>query len=267
MKVFLEKVVDATRKRVRQGKETAPAHTLEDICARRGPAASLREAISRKPGEDIKIIAEIKRSSPSRGPIRPDLVLEDLLRDYERGGANAVSVLTEPAFFGGSLADMSRAGEITRLPILRKDFIIDPYQLLESKAAGADAVLLIVAILDRFELKVFLEEAGRLGLEALVEVHDEEELATALESDAGVIGINNRNLKTLEVDLKTTLRLAPLVPASKVVVSESGYSKRERVREAMACGIDAILVGEALVMDEEPRLALARLRGDGDVLS
>ncbi len=223
---------------------------------------SFREAISRKKGEGIRVIAEIKRKSPSRGPIRPNLVIEDMVRGYASGGASALSVLTEPVYFGGAMADVVQASSASGLPVLRKDFIIDPYQLLETRAAGASAVLLIAAILDRARLKSLLEEAGRLGLETLVEVHNRKELATVLEMDARVIGINNRDLSTLEVDLETTRRLAPLVPDSKVLVSESGYSQREQVKEAEACGIDAILVGEALVRDENPRLCLSRLRGD-----
>jgi indole-3-glycerol phosphate synthase len=261
--VFLQKVVDATRKRVERSKLTMPPAALEKICAGCGPLASFRESVSRLPGEEIKIIAEVKRRSPSRGPIRPDLILEDLVRAYEEGGACAVSVLTEPEFFGGSLDDISRTVKTADLPILRKDFIIDPYQLLEARAAGACAVLLIAATLDRTGLESMLAEAGRLGLGVLVEVHDEEELAAALEAGVHTLGINNRDLKTLRVDLGSTRRLAPLVPDAVVLVSESGYSQREQVVEAMAWGVHAILVGEALVREEDPRQALARLRGDG----
>jgi indole-3-glycerol phosphate synthase len=260
--MFLERVVVLTAKRVRKSKMELPAPQLERLCANCKTPPSFREAISKKKGEDIKIIAEVKRESPSRGPIRPDLVVEDLVRDYSDGGASALSVLTEPVYFGGIMADVTQARLVSGLPILRKDFIIDPYQLLETKAAGASAVLFIAAILDRARLRSLLEEADRLELEALVEVHDRKELATVLELDARVIGINNRNLSTLEVDLEITRRLAPLVPDSKVLVSESGYSQREQIRETEAYGVDAVLVGEALVRDENPRLSLARLRGD-----
>jgi indole-3-glycerol phosphate synthase len=260
--MFLDEVIGLTKKRIKQGKEMTPTSVLEETCAGLEPAPSLREAISRKPEEALKVIAEVKRHSPSRGPIRPDLILEELVRDYEDGGASAVSVLTEPSFFGGSLADLTRASEVTGLSILRKDFLLDPYQLLESRAAGAAAVLLIVAILDRSQLGKMLEIVRALGMEALVEIHDESELDVALELDAAVIGINNRDLKTLEVDMETTRVLAPMVPEDRVVVSESGYSRREQVEKALACGVDAILVGEMLVRGDSPRLSLARLVGD-----
>jgi indole-3-glycerol phosphate synthase len=261
--MFLEQVVNLTAKRVRESREEIPAAQLEGLCER-GESPSFREAISRQEAEDINIIAEVKRRSPSRGPIRPDLILEDLVGEYVSGGASALSVLTEPVYFGGSMADIARARLTTTLPVLRKDFIIDPYQLLETKAADASAVLLIAAILDRTKLKSLLEEARRLGLEALVEVHNQRELTTALELGADIIGINNRDLSTLEVDLGTTRRLAPLVPGTTVLVSESGYSKREQVLGALQCGVDAILVGEALVTDDNPCLSVAMLRGNGD---
>ena len=260
---FLDRAAARTRQRLERNKEALPEAALAETCARCAPPPPFRTAIARRPGEGIKVIAEVKRSSPSRGPIRPGLVLEDLVEAYERGGASAVSVLTEPEFFGGSLDDIARARAVTGLPILRKDFILDPYQLLEARAAGASAVLLIVALLARSELEKLLAEAQGLGLEALVEVRDEVEIEAALQAGAGVIGINNRDLKTLAVGLETTRKLAPLVPPSRVLVSESGYSRPEQTREALGLGVDAVLVGEALVGCDIPERTLAALKGDG----
>jgi len=259
--MFLKKAAELTAIRVEQSKRSVPAAALREVCGRCAPPPSFRNAVMRGPDEAIKVIAEVKRSSPSRGPINPGLVLEELVGSYERGGACAVSVLTEPEFFGGSLDDIAGARAATGLPILRKDFIVDPYQLLEARAAGASAVLLIAALLGDGELARLLGEAGRLGLEALVEVRDEGELGAALEAGAGVIGINNRDLVTLLVNLDTTRRLAPLVPAAKVLVSESGYSQREQVTGLPALGVDAVLVGEALARHADPGRAIRELRG------
>jgi len=261
--MFLDDVAELTRKRVERDKTLVPTDALWEECALRRSLPSFRDALLRQPGGSIKVIAEVKRSSPSRGPIRPDLVLEDLVGCYERGGACAVSVLTEPEFFGGSLDDIYRACSATSLPVLRKDFIVDPYQLLEARAAGAGAVLLIAYLLEDGELIRLLSEAERLGLEALVEVHDEGELEAALDADAGIIGINNRDLKTLEVDLETTPRLAAQVPETKVLVSESGYMQVEQVAGLADLGVDAVLIGEFLVKQDDPERALRELRGGG----
>jgi indole-3-glycerol phosphate synthase len=261
--MFLDEVAELTVKRVERERELTPADALEEECGLRPPPPSFREALARKQGGGINVIAEVKRSSPSRGPIRLDLALEELVRAYERGGACAVSVLTEPEYFGGSLDDLSRACSATTLPVLRKDFILDPYQLLEARAAGAGAVLLIAYLLKDGELTRLLSQTQELGLEALVEVHDEDELETALQADAGIIGINNRDLKTLEVDLETTLRLAPMVPDTKVLVSESGYTRAEQTAGLTDLGVDAVLVGEFLVRQNNPEHALRELRGGG----
>jgi len=264
MRMFLDEVAELTRRRVERDRALVPSDALWEECTHRRPLPSFRDALVRQQGGEINVIAEVKRSSPSRGPIRPDLVLEDLVGCYERGGACAVSVLTEPEFFGGSLDDIYRACSVTALPVLRKDFIIDPYQLLEARAAGAGAILLIAYLLEDGELIRLLSEAEGLGLEALVEVHDEGELEAALGAGAGIIGINNRNLGTLEVDLKTTPRLASLVPETKVLVSESGYTQVEQIGGLADLGVDAVLVGEFLVKQDDPERALRELRGGGD---
>ncbi|MBN2026985.1 MAG: indole-3-glycerol phosphate synthase TrpC [Actinobacteria bacterium] len=264
MRMFLDEVAELTRKRVERDRALVPSDVLWEECAHRRQLPSFRDALLRLPGGSINVIAEVKRSSPSRGPIRPDLVLEDLLGCYERGGACAISVLTEPEFFGGSLDDIYRACSATALPVLRKDFILDPYQLLEARAAGAGAVLLIAHILEDGELIRLLSEAEGLGLEALVEVHDEDELEAALDAGASIIGINNRDLKTLEVDLETTTRLAALVPETKVLVSESGYTQAGEMADLADLGVDAVLVGEFLVKQDDPERAVRELIGGGD---
>jgi indole-3-glycerol phosphate synthase len=265
--MFLDEVAELTRKRLERDRELVPADALREECELRPPLPSFREALARQPGDGIKVIAEVKRSSPSRGPIRPDLALEELVRAYERGGACAVSVLTEPEFFGGSLDDIYQACSVTALPVLRKDFILDSYQLLEARAAGAGAVLLIAYLLADDELTLLLSQAHELGLEALVEVHDEDELEAALNADAGIIGINNRDLKTLEVDLETTRGLASLVPDTKVLVSESGYTRAAQMAGLTDLGVDAVLVGEFLVRQDDPEHALRELRGGGHGLA
>jgi indole-3-glycerol phosphate synthase len=267
MSMFLTQVAGLTRKRVEHGKALVPAATLREQCSRLRGLPSFREAATRRPGEAVKVIAEIKRASPSRGPIRPDLAVEDLVSSYEEGGACAVSVLTEPEFFAGSLEDLAKARAATTLPLLRKDFILDPYQLLEAKAHGASAVLLIAALLPGDELALLLAETQSLGLDALVEVHDEGEVEAALVAGAGIIGINNRDLRTLVVDLETTSRLAPLVPRDRMLVSESGYTASDQLSGLPALGVDAVLVGEALVRQKDPRLALLELAGGEHVVT
>lgn len=201
-----------------------------------------RAALAR-PG--LSLIAEVKKCSPSRGPIRPNLKLEELLPLYDRH-ADAVSVLTERRHFGGSLQDLVAARKLTSPPLLRKDFIFDSYQVDEARAAGADAILLIVAALDRSLLAELRQQASALGMDSLVEVHDEDELQVALDAGADIIGINNRNLKDLTIDLAVTQRLAPLVPEGRLVVSESGIAGRE---DALRVGAhaDAMLVGSAIL--------------------
>jgi indole-3-glycerol phosphate synthase len=195
----------------------------------------------------VSVIAEHKRRSPSAGRIREDLELEHVVGAYERGGAAALSILTDAPSFGGSLEDLRAARRAGALPLLRKDFVIDPYQVHESFAAGADAILLIVAALSQTELASLHAAAGELGLAALVEVHDEAELDIALELGATVIGINNRDLKTLQVDTRRTFELLPRAAGQALIVSESGFSRREQIDELAAAGVDAVLIGEALM--------------------
>jgi indole-3-glycerol phosphate synthase len=249
--------VDDTRDEVRRRQREIPLSALEQAVAARGDERPFSEALTR-PG--LSIIAEHKRRSPSAGTIREGITVRDLVCAYERGGAAALSILTEPHHFGGSLDDLREARSSTDLPILRKDFVVDPYQLYEAAAAGADAVLLIVAALDQEDLRVLHEEARAIDLDVLVEVHDERELDRSLEVEAEVIGINNRDLTDFSVDLDRTFDLLADVPAGKTVVSESGIVTREQIEELERVGIDAVLIGELLMRAPDPEERLRDLR-------
>jgi indole-3-glycerol phosphate synthase len=206
------------------------------------------------------VIAEFKRRSPSAGTLREDADVNAVVRAYERGGAAAVSVLTERPSFGGSLEDLRLARRACQLPILRKDFIIDPYQLHEARAAGADAVLLIVAALQDDEIAALQLAARELGLDVLVEVHDQAELGRALRAGAELIGINNRDLRDFTVDVQRTSQLIGQVPAGTAVVSESGITTAQQLRALEQQGLDAVLVGELLMRAPDPEAALLALR-------
>jgi indole-3-glycerol phosphate synthase len=208
----------------------------------------------------VALIAEIKRRAPSAGELDRDLVAEELARTYELAGAAALSVLTD-SDFGGELADLTRARNAVALPALRKDFVLDPAQIWESRVAAADAVLLIVRAVDDRRLGELLAIASEAGLGTLVEVHDEEELGRAIASGAPVLGINNRDLRTLATGLGLTRRLASAVPGDRVLVAESGIDSGEQVRDLGARGVDAVLVGSALVRHDEPGRLAAELAG------
>ena len=225
--------------------------------ARRAFADALRGA-----GSGIALIAEFKRRSPSRGGIRPGALPAEIALAYQQAGATALSVLTDERYFGGSMNDLTAARNAVTLPVLRKDFVIDSSQIAESSGdEGPDCVLLIAAALSVGQLREMRELAARCGQEALVEVHDEVELDLALESGAAMIGINNRDLRTFEVHLETTLRLRPRVPAGVPVVSESGIRVRDDVERLADAGVDAMLVGEALMAAEDPRAKVRELLG------
>jgi len=253
--------VEATRDDVERRREITPLSKLEAALRDRPESRPFQEALTRT---GVSVIAEHKRRSPSAGAIREDLELVDIVQAYERGGAAALSVLTEPSHFGGSLEDLVAAREATHLPVLRKDFIVDPYQLVEAAAAGADAVLLIVAALEPEVLADLHREARALDLDVLVEVHDEEELETALAVEAEVIGINNRDLTDFTVDIERTYELLSDVPAGKTVVSESGFSTREQLDDLDRVGVDAVLIGETLMRAPDIEAACRDLTGGGD---
>jgi indole-3-glycerol phosphate synthase len=256
MQVRLEHLIQATRESVARRKSERPVAELEREAAEREGGRPFSEALV-VPGTSL--IAEYKRRSPSAGPIREGVDVAEMVSAYERGGASALSVLTDEQHFGGSLDDLRTARAASDLPILRKDFTVDVYQLYEAKAAGADAVLLVVGSVSPAELAFLYSESQLLDLDAVVEIHDEEELEVALGIDADVIGINNRNLEDFTVDITRTFDLLADVPAGKTVVSESGIVYREQVEELERVGVDAVLVGETLMRAEDPEAAVQEL--------
>ena len=253
----LDRIVDATRQDVAQRRREVPIAQLEQAIQGREDRPFSEALI----GPRLSLIAEYKRRSPSAGLLREGDGVGEVVSAYERAGAAALSVLTENHHFSGSLDDVREARAASSLPILRKDFVVDPYPVYATAAVGADAMLLIVAALGRQYLERLYTEARALDLDVLVEVHSERELDQALEIDADVIGINNRNLADLEVDLETTLELLAHVPAGKTVVSESGYSTREQLDELDEVGVDAVLVGETLLRAEDVEAACRALTG------
>ncbi|MQA74732.1 MAG: indole-3-glycerol phosphate synthase TrpC [Solirubrobacterales bacterium] len=255
----LEQLVEAAREDVRRRKELVAVDDLRAAVGTVSGSRPFNEALVR-PG--LSLIAEFKRLSPSAGEIAPGATVAEVCAAYERGGAAALSVLTDAPNFGGSLDDLRAARSASGLPILRKDFIVDTYQLYEAAVNGADAVLLIVAALSDDALRLLHEEARLLDLDCLVEVHDEPDLERALAVDADVIGINNRDLRDLDVDLATTAELLTDVPAGKTVVSESGYHHREQLEELERVGCDAVLIGEALMRSGDPEGAVRELTMD-----
>jgi indole-3-glycerol phosphate synthase len=222
------------------------------------PAKDFAAALSR---DRLNVIAELKKASPSRGVLRASFNPALLAPALEEAGAAALSVLTEPDFFQGGLEDLQLVGTLTGLPVLRKDFLFDLHQLYEARAAGADAFLLIVAILEPKELRRLLALGRELGMAALVEVHTADELKQALDAGAEIVGVNNRNLKTFEVSLETSLRLVEMIPEECVAVSESGLRSHEDLSGLRAAGFDAFLIGEHLMQAAEPGRALRQLLG------
>ena len=226
-----------------------------DRAAARGLAAALRRP------EEVRLLAEVKRRSPSAGPIRPDADPVEVAGWYRDGGAAALSVLTDERYFGGDVAALRAVSSLVDLPVLRKDFVIEPVQVWEARAAGADAVLLIARILDGGLLGDLHGEAAAAGLDVLVEVHDADELARALEIGAGLIGVNNRDLRTFRTDLSLTLELVPLVPPAVTLVAESGIRTSSDVEALGGAGVDAVLVGESLMRQPDVRRAAEELVG------
>jgi indole-3-glycerol phosphate synthase len=260
----LERILQSTREELERRKRELPQQELEYQAFASGGVGETSPrrfaAALAEPG--IGVIAEFKRRSPSAGTLHHAPDLHALVRAYERGGASALSVLTEGRHFDGTLEDLTAARAVSELPILRKDFILDEYQLYEAKVARADAVLLIVAALEPEELVALHERAGTLGLDVLVEVHDSEELRAALKIAAELIGINNRDLRDFSVDVERTARLMREIPAGVTVVSESGIAEPEQLGKLEDAGVAAVLVGEALMSSEDPEAALRTLRGD-----
>jgi indole-3-glycerol phosphate synthase len=259
----LEQIVKRCRERVAERRRAVPADSLIRAAPTPGAPRSFAAALR---GDGVNVIAEFKRRSPSRGVIREDLTPSGAARQYEAAGAVALSVLTEPDFFGGSLNDLSEARCATVLPTLRKDFIVDEYQIWEARLSGADGVLLIVAALGADELSALLRAAEEAKVAALVEVHDADEVERALGAGANIIGVNNRDLRTMEVRLETSLDLAATLPADVVKVSESGIRTSDDISRLRAAGYDAFLIGERLMTSPDPGEALAALISGASVL-
>ncbi len=241
---MLDRIIAQKREEVEQRKKALPLAYLQERIAQQKPPLDFALALK---GNHIRLIAEVKQASPSRGMLRPAFNPTELAQTYAEGGAAAISVLTEANYFQGSIDHLAAIREVVKLPLLRKDFIFDPYQVYESRAHGADALLLIVAILSQEQLKDYLALSHSLGLKCLVEVHNESEVERAVLSEAEIIGINNRDLNTFTVDINITRRLRPLIPQQRVVVAESGIRNQSDVEKLMEWGVNAMLVGEALV--------------------
>ena len=241
---MLDRIIAQKRQEIEQRKKIATMTYLQERIARQKPPLDI--ALTLK-GDHIRLIAEVKQASPSRGMLRPNLNPVELAQTYAEGGAAAISVLTEANYFMGSIEHLAAIREVVGLPLLRKDFIFDPYQVYESRAYGADALLLIAAVLNQEQLKELVSLSHSLGLRCLVEVHNTDEVERAVLSGAEIIGINNRDLNTFTVDITTTRRLRPLIPQERIVISESGIKSKRDIEKLGKWGVDAVLVGEALV--------------------
>jgi indole-3-glycerol phosphate synthase len=261
MSDILQEIVATKHGEIASARGRLPESELERRAATIPPARDFRGALLRGPG--VGVIAEVKKASPSAGVIRADFDPAAIARAYERGGAACVSVLTDGPYFQGSLDDLRAVRAAIGLPVLRKDFILQRYQLLEARCAGADAVLLIAEILAGETLAQLHREAKELGLQALVELYDRENLPRVLAAGATLVGVNNRNLRTFVTSLAHTLEVAAAVPAGICLVSESGIRDRADVDKLLAAGVRAVLVGEALMRSADPGSAVAALRGVG----
>ena len=254
---ILTRIVDARRQRLERTKMRVPEAVVKHFASRTPVQPSLRAALENS--RPVRILAEVKKASPSKGVFSKAFSVPALVDAYTESGASAISVVTEEDFFQGSLGWISEIRERSPLPVLRKDFVFDPYQIYETRNAKASAILLIVAMLRPEELRFFIELSREVGLDALVEVHDEEELREALDAGAEIIGVNNRNLKTFDVDLQTSYRLGKLIPQDRIFVVESGIRDRKDIDGLLDAGADAFLIGETLVASENPGAALRSL--------
>jgi indole-3-glycerol phosphate synthase len=261
MAASLEQIIAATRRRVAEARRNANSRELERLAQEHSPRG-FRRALKAVSQTRPAIIAELKKASPSRGLIRENFDPAVLASEFESAGAAALSVLTDEEFFQGSLQNLRIASQATRLPCLRKDFIVDESQLLEARAHRADAVLLIVAALSQQELSALFHQASRIDLDVLCEVHEEEELKRALDAGCDIIGVNSRDLRTFQVDLNTALRLGEKIPRNAIRVAESGIHSGADVAKLRAVGYDAFLIGESLMKAASPGQALRTLMKD-----
>ena len=257
---IVDEIVAAKTQELAQQKLAVSLADLKKTIAAQPKALSLAEALG---AGGVQLIAEVKKASPSRGLLRPNFDPVELADIYSSNGAAAISVLTDPRFQGEleHIVQIKQAGASRTAPVLRKDFIFDPYQVYEARAAGADAILLIVAILSLSQINEYLEIASELGMDCLVETHDEQEMEIAANAGAVIIGINNRDLRTFKTDLAVTERLAPLAPMGKIVVSESGIHQPDHLTQLAGCGVNAVLVGEALVTSDDVAGKVRELAG------
>jgi indole-3-glycerol phosphate synthase len=253
---MLDKIVAQKREEVERRKRAVPMTYLQERIARQKPVLDLALALK---GNQIRLIAEVKQASPSRGVLNQNFDPVELSRTYAEGGAAAISVLTEANYFMGNNEHLAAIKEVVGIPLIRKDFIFDPYQAYESRAYGADALLLIAAMLSEKQLKDLVSLSHSLGLRCLVEAHNEGEVERAVLSEAKIIGINNRDLNTFAVDIDTTRRLRPLIPKEKIVVSESGVKSGSDMQKLWEWGVDAVLIGEALVAASDVRAKMKEL--------
>jgi indole-3-glycerol phosphate synthase len=258
--MILERIVKSTQKRVAALYQSGGLEKLkQEVTPARIPLA-FEKALT---GKDIAFICEVKKASPSKGVIATDFPYLKIAEEYEKAGAAAISVLTEPYFFQGSGKFLTEIKEKVAIPVLRKDFIIDPIQIYEARKMGADAILLICSILTTEQIREYLNIADTLGMSALVEAHDEAEVNQALAAGARIVGVNNRNLNTFAVDINNSIRLRKLVPADIVFVSESGISTPEDIKKLRENGTNAVLIGETLMRSEDKNAELNKLKGIG----
>lgn len=257
---FLARIVADRRRRVAEMERRIPGHALRARLGSAPPGGRLERALRRAgPSAPLRLVCEIKRASPSKGVLRADLDPVAMARLYEQGGASAISIVTEPDHFQGELAWVDAVRPAVRLPILLKDFVLESYQLLDAAARGADGVLLLAALLSEVRLQLLISEARLLGLDPLVEAHDQEELRRALRAGATLVGINHRDLRTFEVDLETSSRLLPLVPPAATAVAESGLSTVADLTRLRGTRCDAVLMGEVFMTSPDPAAQLATL--------
>ncbi len=257
--MILDKIVNYKIKKVEEEKQIISMNEIISKLDIISKVRTFEKAMARK--NELNIIAEVKKASPSKGVIKEDFDPLDIAKEYEKNKVNAISVLTEDKFFQGKKKYLREIKKITSLPILRKDFIIDEYQIYQSKVLGANAILLIVAILSEDAIIKFQNIAKEIGLDCIVEVHDEVELDIALNAQAKIIGINNRNLKNFETDIKTTEALIKKIPKEKIIISESGINTRKDMRFLEDLGINGVLIGESLMGSKSIKEKLKELRG------
>ncbi|OON97722.1 MAG: indole-3-glycerol phosphate synthase [Candidatus Epulonipiscioides saccharophilum] len=260
--MILDKILASTKIRIEEEKKQISEASMKTLAISVADRRSFKDAIFRPTKSDpINFICEVKKASPSKGVIVPDFDYKKIAKDYSQAGASAISVLTEPEYFLGSSEYLAEISKIVSTPLLKKDFIIDSYQIYQAKAIGASAILLICSALSDKKLKKYLELAKSLGLDALVETHDKEEVQRALSVGAEIIGVNNRDLKTFDVDINTSIYLRELVPIDKVFVAESGIKTRADIIRLEQANVDAVLIGETLVRESDKKAILNQLKG------